>query len=43
MEAIEAGKQIDKILLRKDLNGELAAEISELIRSRGIIAQRVPA
>ncbi len=43
MEAIEAGKQIDKILLRKDLNGELAAELSELIRSRGIIAQRVPA
>ncbi|MCM1483574.1 MAG: 23S rRNA (guanosine(2251)-2'-O)-methyltransferase RlmB [Muribaculaceae bacterium] len=43
MEAIEAGKQIDKILIKKDLSGELAGELMELIREHRIVVQRVPA
>lgn len=42
MEAIEAGKDIDKILIKKDLQGELASELFELIREYRIITQRVP-
>lgn len=42
IEAIEAGKDIDKILIRKDLQGELANELSTLIRRRHLYAQRVP-
>lgn len=43
IEAIESGKSIDKILLRKDLQGDLARELTEKIRERGLVAQRVPA
>ena len=32
IEAIEAGKEIDKIMIRKELNGELAAELFALIK-----------
>lgn len=42
MEAIEAGKDIDKILIKKDLQGELATELFELIREYRIVTQRVP-
>lgn len=42
MEAIEAGKDIDKVYLKKDLQGELASELMDLIRQYGIVAQRVP-
>lgn len=42
MEAIEAGKNIDKVLLRKDLGGELAKELLAMIRRHGIVMQRVP-
>lgn len=42
MEAIEAGKQIDKILVKKDLSGDLATELFKLLRERHIYAQRVP-
>ena len=42
MEAIEAGKEIDKILIKKDLSGPLATELLDLIHSRGIVTQRVP-
>ena len=41
--AIEAGKEIDKVLLRKDLQGELAKELFEVIHRYGIVTQRVPA
>lgn len=41
-EAVEAGKTIDKIWMRKDLQGELAAELLELVRGRDIPVQRVP-
>lgn len=43
IEAIEAGKQIDKLLIRKDLHGALAEELLALVRQHRIVAQRVPA
>lgn len=43
IEAIEAGKEIDKVLLRKDLQGELAKELFDVIHRYGIVTQRVPA
>lgn len=42
MEAIEAGKDIDKILIKKDLQGELASELFDLIRQYRIVTQKVP-
>lgn len=42
IEAIEAGKEIDKIYIKKDLQGELASELFALIRRSRIVAQRVP-
>ena len=42
MEAIEAGKDIDKILIKKDLQGELVGELLDLIREYNIVTQRVP-
>lgn len=42
IEAIEAGRNIDKILIKKDLSGELANELFALIREKQIVTQRVP-
>lgn len=42
IEAIDAGKQIDRILIKKDLQGDLANELFELIRTHHIVNQRVP-
>ncbi|MDE7393435.1 MAG: 23S rRNA (guanosine(2251)-2'-O)-methyltransferase RlmB, partial [Muribaculaceae bacterium] len=42
IEAIEAGKEIDKILIKKDLKGELANELFDLIKSHRLYAKRVP-
>lgn len=42
IEAIEAGKDIDKILIKKDLQGELVGELFDLIREYNIVTQRVP-
>ena len=42
IEAIEAGKSIDKLLLKKDLSGDLAKQLINLARERGITIQRVP-
>ena len=42
IEAIESGKTIDKILIKKDLNGELARELFAKIKEYGILTQRVP-
>lgn len=41
-EAIEAGKDIDKILIKKDLQGDQASHLMSLIRQRHLYAQRVP-
>lgn len=42
MEAIEAGRDIDKILIRKDLQGELLSELIQLARANGVVMRRVP-
>lgn len=42
MEAIEAGKDIDKVYIKKDLHGDLINELNELIHLHGIVTQRVP-
>ena len=42
IEAIEAGKTIDKILVRHDLNGDLAKEMLTLARNADVPVQRVP-
>jgi 23S rRNA (guanosine2251-2'-O)-methyltransferase len=42
MEAIESGKQIDKVMVRNDLNGQLAGELFNLLRANDIRPQRVP-
>lgn len=42
MEAIEAGKDIDKILIKKDLQGELVSELIQLARANSVVMRRVP-
>ncbi|MBQ5750740.1 MAG: 23S rRNA (guanosine(2251)-2'-O)-methyltransferase RlmB [Bacteroidaceae bacterium] len=42
IEAIEAGKEIDKIMVKKDLQGELAQELFAAARQVGAPIQRVP-
>lgn len=42
IEAIEAGKEIDKILVKKDINGDLALELLEKARKNHILVKRVP-
>lgn len=42
MEAIEAGKDIDKIFIAKDLQGDLASQLIGLARKMHVITQRVP-
>lgn len=42
MEAIEAGKDIDRILIKKELSGDLANELFEVARRYEIPMRRVP-
>lgn len=42
LEAIEAGKSIDKILLKRDINGDLVRELLVKIKEYDIPVQRVP-
>lgn len=42
LEAFDAGKEIDKILLSKTLNNDTAQEIIDLARPLGVPVQRVP-
>lgn len=42
IEAIESGKSIDKVLVRKDLGGDLARELFAKTREYGVLVQRVP-
>lgn len=42
MEAMEAGKNIDKILFKRELTGELAKQLLETAKKYGIYCQRVP-
>lgn len=41
-EAIEAGKDIDKILVKKDLHGDLINELMTLARANRVLVRRVP-
>lgn len=43
IEAINAGKEIDKVLVKKGLTGELVQELLTLLRENGIAPQFVPA
>lgn len=42
IEAIESGKSIDKVLVRRDLSGDLAKELFSKMKEYGIVSQRVP-
>ena len=42
IEAIDAGKNIDKVLVRRDFTGDLARELYAKIKEYGIVMQRVP-
>ena len=42
IEAIEAGKEIDKLLIKKDLQGDLSRELFNILKGRHIPMQRVP-
>ena len=43
IEAIEAGKEIDKVMVNRDLKGDLARELMGVIKSHGVLVQKVPA
>lgn len=42
LEAIESGKTVDKVLIRRDLGGDLAKELLDKIKQYDIVLQRVP-
>ncbi len=42
IEAVEAGKDIDKVLVKRELSGELFLELQELLRRYEIPMQKVP-
>ena len=42
IEAIQAGKEVDKILMKRDLQGDLSRELFEIVRDTNIPLQRVP-
>lgn len=42
LEAIESGRQIEKIYLKKGAEGQLLSELREIIRKRGLNVQEVP-
>ena len=42
MEAIDAGRNVDKVLMRRDLGGELAKELLAKVREYDIPLQKVP-
>jgi 23S rRNA (guanosine2251-2'-O)-methyltransferase len=42
MEAVQSGKEIDRLLVKKDLQGESVRELLALLKERDIRCQRVP-
>lgn len=42
IEAIEAGKEIDKVIVKRELQGDLSKELFSLLKNRDIPVQRVP-
>ena len=43
IEAVEAGKEIDKILVKRDIQSDLSKELFTALRGKSIFVQRVPA
>ncbi|MDU1890144.1 MAG: 23S rRNA (guanosine(2251)-2'-O)-methyltransferase RlmB [Dysgonomonas sp.] len=42
IEAIEAGKEIDKVIVRRELQGDLSKELFSILKTHDIPVQRVP-
>ena len=42
IEALEAGKEVDKILIRRELSSDLSKELFSVLQGRNIPVQRVP-
>ena len=42
IEAIQAGKEVDKILMRRDLQNDLSRELFQIVKTTNIPIQRVP-
>ena len=42
IEAVEAGKDIDKVMVKRELSGDLFQEMQELLRRYEIPMQKVP-
>lgn len=42
IEAIEAGKEIDKVIIKRELQGDLSKELFALLKNQEIPVQRVP-
>ncbi|MBL4625707.1 MAG: 23S rRNA (guanosine(2251)-2'-O)-methyltransferase RlmB [Flavobacteriales bacterium] len=42
IEAIQSGKEVDKVLIQKGIRGEVYAELNQLLKQRDITAQHVP-
>ena len=42
IEAIEAGRDIDKIIVKKDMQGELSKELFNAVKGKNINIQKVP-
>ncbi|MDR1811172.1 MAG: 23S rRNA (guanosine(2251)-2'-O)-methyltransferase RlmB [Prevotella sp.] len=42
IEAVEAGKEIDKVIVKRELQGELFRELSSALKARDIPMQKVP-
>ncbi|MDH8700734.1 23S rRNA (guanosine2251-2'-O)-methyltransferase [Dysgonomonadaceae bacterium PH5-43] len=42
IEAIQAGKEVDKILMRRDLQNDLSRELFDIVKTTNIPIQRVP-
>lgn len=42
IEAIESGKEIDKVIIKRELQGDLSKELFSLLKTHNIAVQRVP-
>lgn len=42
IEAVEAGRSIDKVLVRRDLGGDLGRELMDKLHEYGVVVQKVP-
>lgn len=42
IEAVESGREIDKVFVNRDLRGDLARELMGVLKSHGVLVQKVP-